>query len=103
MSCLIKLRLSSHNLSIETGRYCKTPRNERFCSFCQTHEIEDEFHHILICPFLNDIRLKYIKAYYRINPNILKFFQLLSSDNVTELRNLGKFLYCAEKRRKLHI
>ena len=37
---MCKLRI----LSIEVGRYNKTPRNERFCKKCNTGEIEDEMH-----------------------------------------------------------
>jgi hypothetical protein len=43
------------NLSIEVGRYNKTPRNERFCKKCNTDEIEDEMQFLLLCnPFETD-------------------------------------------------
>ena len=42
---LVKFRISSHQLRIETGRYEKIPRNERICSFCtRVNKIEDENH-----------------------------------------------------------
>ena len=31
------LRITSHQLRIETGRYKKIPRNERVCSFCNSY------------------------------------------------------------------
>jgi hypothetical protein len=36
-SLLTNLRLSTHSLAIETGRYCKPtiPANERFCKACK--------------------------------------------------------------------
>jgi hypothetical protein len=40
---------SSSSSSIEVGRYNKTPRNERFCRKCNTDEIEDEMHFLLLC------------------------------------------------------
>ena len=38
-----KLRISSHHLVIETGRYTRpiTPRNERWCKDCNNHTIGD--------------------------------------------------------------
>jgi len=49
---LTQLRISSHCLKIETGRYTKpikTPLAERKCTLCQSGEVEDEFHFILKC------------------------------------------------------
>ena len=46
-----KLRISAHNLAIETGRYTKptaTPIEKRLCFHCK--EVEDEYHLILKCP-----------------------------------------------------
>ena len=47
---LIKLRLSSHNLEIEVGRYGKSyiPRKIRLCKLCHLNEIEDVEHYIFI-------------------------------------------------------
>ena len=45
-----KLRMSSHRLQIEAGRWARLnriPLNERTCSFCQV--TEDEFHFVLEC------------------------------------------------------
>ena len=47
---LTKLRISAHNLAIETGRYSKpveTPVEKRLCFHC--NEIESEFHFFLKC------------------------------------------------------
>ena len=37
-----RLRISSHRLQIETGRYRNVPRDERICQKCSENEIEDE-------------------------------------------------------------
>ena len=56
---LTKLRLSSHSLRIESGRY---ERNRldislRTCQICNTGDIEDEYHFILICNQYLDLGL----------------------------------------------
>ena len=43
-NALLKIKISSHQLRIETGRYKKIPRNERICSFCNSYKIEHENH-----------------------------------------------------------
>jgi hypothetical protein len=42
-----------------------------------------------------EIRRKYIKPYYCINPSAFKLTQLLSVQNIKEVNNLGKYLYVA--------
>ena len=38
----MKLRISSHKLRIETGRYDNIPRDCGLCSLCNCNRIEDE-------------------------------------------------------------
>ena len=40
-----------------------------------------------------------IKAYYWKKPSMYKFIQLMSTNNLTELRNLGKYIFRALKLR----
>ena len=53
-----KLRISCHDLAIETGRYSnnRKPLSERICNLCNLNQIEDEFHFFMTCPFYNDER-----------------------------------------------
>ena len=53
-----KLRISSHNLHIETGRYNrpKTAPNDRICALCNSGDIEDEFHFMLKCTLYDQER-----------------------------------------------
>ena len=46
-----QLRVSSHRLAIETGRYTKpiTPRSQRFCNHCTQNVLGDEMHFLLSC------------------------------------------------------
>ena len=96
-----KYRLSSHRLEIEQGRFNNIPRNERKCKLC-LECIEDEYHFILACPFYNDCRKQYLKKYYYKHPSTFKLIQLLSTENITELCKLGKYLHkCSSIRSQL--
>jgi len=75
---LTKIRVSSHRLTIETGRWEKPnviPRNERVCKECNT--VEDEYHFVCECSLYVDLRCKYIPAYYRLRPYMFKCIELL--------------------------
>ena len=56
-----KLRLSSHKLGIETGRYIDSRREDRPCHNCNLGKIEDEYHFILQCPLYTNIRNRMCK------------------------------------------
>ena len=92
-----RYRLHAHSLNIETGRYYNIDRHARICNMCNNNDIEDEYHFILECSKYVEIRRKYIKPYYCINPSAFKLTPLLSVQNIKELNNLGKYLYVAEK------
>lgn len=51
-----RLRLMSHNLRIETGRWSRTPTELRLCD-CGERRVQDEAHVLLECPMSNDCRL----------------------------------------------
>ena len=51
---------------IETGRWLHIPREERICNLSDDN-IGDNFHFILECRELKDLRRKYFKAYYHKN------------------------------------
>ena len=53
---LVKLRISSHKLRIETGRYDNIPSDERLCNLCNCNRIENETHFLLDCPSFSPIR-----------------------------------------------
>ena len=91
---ITKIRVSSHTLRIQTGRYGRNrlERNERLCMYCDSRLIDDEYNFICECPTLDYIRAKYIKDYYRTRPNAYKLCQLLSTQNKVDINNLGKFI-----------
>ena len=47
---LTKLRLSNHQLMIETGRHKKLPKDERICQLCH-YGVEDEIHQRILYVF----------------------------------------------------
>jgi len=64
---LLRLRVSSHSLRVQTGRYRNDRlRNERICVYCDLNDIDDELHLLLKCPCLNDLRQTFITRYYYI-------------------------------------
>jgi hypothetical protein len=91
-TAILKIRLSSHKLQIECGRYTKTVRTERTCPVCQSSTIEDEHHYILVCPIYSELRLKFIKAYYCVRPSMWKLILLLFNTSQKTMCNLGKLL-----------
>ena len=99
---ITKIRVSSHTLRIQTGRYGRNrlERNERLCIYCDSRLIDDEYHFICECPTLDYIRAKYIKDYYPTRPNAHKLCQLLSTQNKVDIINLGKFIKEAFQTRK---
>jgi hypothetical protein len=49
-------------IRLETGRYERTPANERYCPFCPT-KVEEEFHVISKCMLYDDLsKVLYAKA-----------------------------------------
>lgn len=55
---LIKFRTSNHRLPVETGRWYNIHFNERLCLLCNKGLIGDEFHYVLECSALQEIRKK---------------------------------------------
>ena len=43
MKQIARIRLSSHNLNIESGRFSDIDRSQRICTLCNLNDIEDEF------------------------------------------------------------
>ena len=102
---LSKLRLSSHLLAIETGRWKNQERNERTCELCNSKDIEDEYHFVLICNKLQKIRKKFIPRYYTHRPSVAKFCDLMKRNENDIIIALASFIYLAGKERLslLHI
>jgi hypothetical protein len=100
---LTKFRVSSHQLSIETGRYHNIPQSERKCRCCQMNVVETEYHFLLVCPMYRELRGKYFKPYFCHWPTLNKFEKLMSSSIKSVQLNLAKYIYFANlKRNTVH-
>ena len=66
--CATRLRLSSHRLAIETGRWSRIPREKRLraCGAIQTEE-----HVICFCPLSDHVRSESLS----VVTNITQFFE----------------------------
>lgn len=53
-----RVRLSSHRLRSETGRWSRMPMNQRVCPHCDGEAVQDE-EHLFLCPATLPIREKY--------------------------------------------
>ena len=86
------LRTSSHRLGIETGRWRRPvlPREQRKCPRC--NKTDDEYHFLLECCVLKDLRTQLVPAYYWKLPSMFKCIQLLNSSDKT-LNKLAKYVH----------
>ena len=95
---LSKLRLSSHRLCIETGRWSNTDISDRTCPSCNS--LEDEFHFLFECTLYSEIRRIYLPRYFCTNPSMVKTIDLFSSGNAKTVKNLAVFAFRAFEIRK---
>ena len=96
MKSVSKLRMSSHRLAIESGRWARPvriPIEERKCVYCDL--LEDEFHFVLECKCYTELRNKYIPRYFFRRPSMFKFVELLNTTNTKTLRNLSTYIFLA--------
>lgn len=89
---LVKFRTANHRFPCETLRWQGIELSERKCNLCEKDDIGDELHYLLICTHFREERAKFLRKYYFTNPNILKYSQLLNTQNLTQLKNLCLFI-----------
>ncbi len=61
------------SLKIETGRYTRTPEEEKLCTLCNLQEVESEEHFLIRCEFNLDIRQTLFQPAFVINPDFDHF------------------------------
>ena len=97
------LRLSAHNLYVETGRYSKVKREDRICQLCESNEIEDEVHFLIDCDFYNNIRQKYVnnilQNYCNNRGKLDQLIYLLTSSHDETIEQVGNYVYGAFQKR----
>lgn len=98
-----KIQIECTYINDREGKiYSVIPKEQRLCIFCHL-DVEDEYHFIFKCSMYHEYRKLYIKKYYWYKPSMYKLLQLLSTENTTELSNLGKYLQKAETLRNLSV
>ena len=102
-TALTRIRMSSHSLNIEEGRYTSTLRENRICSLCRK-DVEDETHFLIKCPMYKGLK-HYLTDYNNIltsnmNSNQDKAVKLLSC---RDLKPIAKYVYEAFEERKIMI
>ena len=104
---IVKLRTSSHDLRVETGRHQHEAVEERVCRICKN--IEDEIHFVFECKINQDLRSNFMFkvddkyphfTHMRVNE---KYKFLLMSKDPQLLTWLGKFLFESFDLRKLRL
>ncbi len=88
---LCRLRTVNHKLPIERGRYSNLPRYRRTCNLCDKNLLGDEYHFLLECDMLKDLRKKYLPKVYCQRPNTYKLDSLLNGNKSLLLR-LSRFI-----------
>ena len=103
-TALCKLRISSHDLAIERGRYKNLNVDERVCA-CNGMTVEDEFHFVMCCPSYNSQRMEFFDWVKNIYKNFStlddrnKFIWLMSNEDQDFCQRFGRFISeCFEKR-----
>ena len=88
-SAMSKLRISAHNLPVETG----LPRDERICPFC-SDEVGNEVHYFTKCdyPHFIDLRTKLFDCPYLLttSPNSNNEILTISLLNTTDPKMMSK-------------
>jgi len=69
-SAFAKFRCGVAPLHIETGRYTNVSLNERLCVLCNVHQVEDEFHVLMVCDMYTDIRNSLLECCFELDPEL---------------------------------
>jgi hypothetical protein len=100
-----QFRVSCHTLRIELGRYNKTSREQRLCEYCDSNEIEDEYHFSLTCKYYEQQRKDFISILQNKTNTTINFetyndlLQILSSNDYDIINIFSKYLFACFKKR----
>lgn len=94
---LARFRCAQFPLMMTEGRHLGLEREDRICPCCDLNKLESEQHFLLECPLYADIRQQFIS---RAENTTVDFINLMSTQNISSMRFLYKFLMKAGNRRK---
>ena len=98
---LCKFRSSNHKLPIEVGRFNNLERSLRKCIYC--NKLGDEYHFMLECNELVNLRKKFLPKFCHSNPNMFKLIKLLSTHDEKTLHNISIYIKKSMNVFKLYI
>ena len=90
-----RFRCSSHKLNIELGRHFNIARDDRVCRHCLLNHIlvvETEYHYFFHCSLFNAERQTLLFSWYQGRNDIMSFYNLLKSKNLTTIRKVAKYI-----------
>ena len=82
-------------LEVEVGRFARKDKEERFCTVCQTQQIEDEYHFLYTCNKLKSLRKATLKEFI---PDLKSFKKLDNRDKTKilmkeeNIKHTGSFI-----------
>ena len=88
---LCKFRCRNSKVPAEVGSHFNIPRDQRYCTKCDAHDLGDEYHYLFCCTQFNRERKLFISKRYFCNPSTRKMYQLLNSQGES-LYKLSKFV-----------
>ena len=97
-NALRDIRISTHKLNIELGRYENIERSQRLCKTCDMKVTESEEHFLLECPTYEALRIPFfteIRKDLHLNlkqEGIMGIKYLFEQDSLSILHKFGKFL-----------
>ena len=80
-----RLRLMSHSLKVETGRWSRIPREERLCDRCNAGQVQDEEHVLLTCSSTEHIRQRFGMLNYESLSTLM--------EDQTHLREIAEMIH----------
>ena len=89
---IFSILCSTHKFAIEQRRHLNEPRENRLCQIYNYNELEDEYHFVLVCPILSDVRRNVLPLWCNNNPNERKLINLFQTDNFNILKNLALYI-----------
>ena len=102
---LTNLRISTHPLEIERGRYTNIPPDKRHCTKCALNLTENERHFLVVCPFYNTLRLDVVnkiqsKGY---NTNSINLYHTLLDPPNDLASDIAYFIYSCFQKKKYRL
>ena len=101
-SSLAKLRCSSHSLRIEKGRHSGELVAQRICKLCEnsgSYVLDDEYHFMIRCPALINLRDYYMPSLKDKDLNYQTFVDLMTDNSEHMQQCIATFIFHAMKLR----